>query len=118
MLRDLRIGDDFADAVDHGGDLFDVRLSSLDPQQVGTVLKRGAAVHDAAIVAGSGTESIEVRGKALRANQLAVAIHQHVDGFASALNTIAAQEAVLMETWQAPCPDRKNPYILTQEGHR
>src|SRR3546814_18249700 len=56
VVGELRSGDDFADAVDHGGDLFDVRLLSLDPQPVGTVLKRGAAVHAAATLAGSGAE--------------------------------------------------------------
>src|SRR3546814_17528839 len=29
VVGELRSGDDFADAVDHGGDLFDVRLFSL-----------------------------------------------------------------------------------------
>ncbi len=45
------------------GDLLDVRLLGLDPQQVGAVLQRGDAVEHAAVLAGAGAELEEVDGR-------------------------------------------------------
>src|SRR3546814_7587917 len=47
VIGELGIGNRFADAIDHAGDLFDVRLFGLDPDQVGAVLKAGDAVKNA-----------------------------------------------------------------------
>src|SRR3546814_10736368 len=82
--------------VDHRGNLFDVRLFGLDPQEVGAVLQGCDAIHDAAILAGSGTELIEVRGQALRTHQLAVPVDQHVPGVARTLDLFAVEEAVIL----------------------
>src|SRR3546814_961353 len=54
------------------------------------------AIHDAAILAGSGTELIEVRGQALRTHQLAVPVDQHVPGVARTLDLFAVEEAVIL----------------------
>ena len=56
----MAFGIDLADAVDHAGDLLDVRLLGLDPQQVGAVLQRGDAVEHAAVLAGAGAELEQV----------------------------------------------------------
>ena len=96
VIGELRIGHDFADAVDHAGDLFDVRLFGLDPDQVGTVLQAGDAVENAAILAGSGAELIEVGGQALGSQQLAVTVDQHVAGVARARHLFAIEEGVIL----------------------
>src|SRR3546814_8363007 len=80
VIGELGIGNRFADAIDHAGDLFDVRLFGLDPDQVGAVLKAGDAVKNAAILASSGTKLIEVRGQTLRPQQLAIPVDEHITG--------------------------------------
>src|SRR3546814_14062015 len=87
---------DLADAIDHAGDLFDVRLFGLDPDQVGAVLKAGDAVKNAAILAGSGTKLIEVRGQTLRPQQLAIPVDEHITGIACARHLFAIEEGVIL----------------------
>src|SRR6201995_3644719 len=78
VVGELRVRDDLADAVDHLGDLLDMRLLGLDPQQVRAVLQRGDAVEHTAILTGAGPELIEVAGQALRTHHLAVLVDDDV----------------------------------------
>ncbi len=55
-----------------------MRLLGLDPEQVGAVLQRGDRVEHAAVRAGAGRELEQVRGQALRADELAVTHEDHV----------------------------------------
>jgi hypothetical protein len=53
VVDELGTRHDFADTVDHAGDLADVRLLGLDPHQVRAVLQRGDTVEHHAVLAGA-----------------------------------------------------------------
>ena len=78
VVGQLGVRDDLADPLDHAGDLRDMRLFGLDPQQVGAVLQRGDAVEHAAVFAGAGAELEQVARQALGPQQLAVALDDDV----------------------------------------
>ena len=97
VVDELRVRHDFADAVDHFGDLLDVRLFGFDPQKVGAVLERRDAVKHDAVDTGAGAELVEVRGQALGGKQLAVAADEHLAiGDVGGVNFVAIEEAVVL----------------------
>src|SRR3546814_3904630 len=67
-----------SDLVDHAGDLLDMRLFRLDPQQVRAILERGDAIEHATVLTRPFAELIEVRRQPLRPHQLAVAVDDDV----------------------------------------
>src|SRR6195256_4636991 len=96
VVGQLRVRNDLANAVDHLGDLLDMRLLGLDPQQVGAVLQRGDAVEHATIFAGAGTELIKVAGKPLRTHHLAVPVDDDIAiPGVGGCHFLAIQEAVV-----------------------
>src|SRR3984885_1918538 len=97
VVGQLRVRNHLANAVDHLGDLLDIRLLGLDPQQVGTVLQRSDAVEHAAIFSGAGTELIEVAGEPLRTHHLAVAVDDDIAiPGVGGRHFLAIQEAVVL----------------------
>ena len=97
VVDELRIRHDLADTVDHFGNLFDVRLLGLDPQQVGAVLQAGDAVEHHAVHARAGAELEEVRRQALGRKQLAVAADEHLPvADVGRIDFIGIEEAVVL----------------------
>src|SRR5690606_27604753 len=78
VVNQLGVGDRFADAVNHAGDLANVGLLGFDPQQVGAVLQRSDAVQNHAVFARAGTEAEQTGRQTLRLQQLAVGLHDDV----------------------------------------
>src|SRR5690606_25444094 len=78
VVDQLGIGDDFADAVNHGLDLANVRLLGFDPQQVSAVLQAGDAVQYAAVFTSASTELEQVGRNTHRTQQLSFTLDHDV----------------------------------------
>src|SRR5690606_22553048 len=93
VVNQLGIGHHFADAVNHVGDLANVRLLGFDPQQVSTVLQGGDAVQNHAVFASTGAELEQAGGQALGLEQLAVGLDDHI----AVLDVVSAGDVVTVE---------------------
>src|SRR5690606_28413571 len=82
----------------HFCDLANVRLLGFDPQQVGTVLQAGDTVEDNTVDTGAFAEAEQARGQALRLEQLAVCLDNHVAvlDVVSAVDVLTVQERVVL----------------------
>src|SRR5690606_25365171 len=78
VVNQLGIGHHFADAVNHVGDLANVRLLGFDPQQVSDVLQGGDAIQIHAFIASTWAEMKPAGGQALGLEQLAVGLDDHI----------------------------------------
>ena len=97
VVDQLRIRMGGTDAIHHPGDLFDMRLFRLDPQQVRTILKRCDAIEHAPVLAGSGAELEQVRSQPLRPHQLSVAGDDDIAiADLAGVNLFAVEEAVIL----------------------
>src|SRR5690606_30563327 len=98
VVNQLGIGHHFADAVNHVGDLANVRLLGFDPQQVSAVLQGGDAVQNHAVFTSTFAELEQTGGQALGLEQLAVGLAAHVAvlDVVSAGDVVTVQEAVVL----------------------
>src|SRR5690606_15589731 len=98
VVNQLGVRDDFADAVNHLCDLANVRLLGFDPQQVSTVLQAGDTVEDNTVDTGAFAEAEQAGGQALRLEQLAVCLDNHVAvlDVVSAVDVLTVQERVVL----------------------
>ena len=97
VVNQLGVRDGFTNFVNHASDLTNVRLLGFDPQHVGAVLQRGDAVQYAACFTGASAELEQVGRQALRTQQLATAVQNHVAVVqVGSGNFFAIQEGVVL----------------------
>src|SRR5690554_169039 len=100
VVNQLGIGNNFLDAVYHGSDLTNVRLLSLDPQHVCTVLQASDAVQNNTIFTRTFFELEQARSQTLGLQQLAVRLDYNVAvlDLGSIFDVLAIDEAVVLVT--------------------